>query len=165
MDIALNCSPDSILLLMNLEERDDVIENCCEAINSKIGKAQRLDVPVHVIFTKADRVLSNIINKADRKTVELTQADYTEHIEAAIDIMENSIEGYLSHLMESSATWLSIRYLEEKIDPIQCALKEVTSPLIEKFTRNGLYRKMGNHLLIQEEFMEEVWFVIMKIFK
>ena len=47
-----------------------------------------------MIFTKADRVLSNIINKADRKTVELTQADYTEHIEAAIDIMENSIEGY-----------------------------------------------------------------------
>ncbi len=146
LDIALNCSPDSILLLMNLEERDDVIENCCEAINSKIGKAQRLDVPVHVIFTKADRVLSNIINKADRKTVELTQADYTEHIEAAIDIMENSIEGYLSHLMESSATWLSIRYLEEKIDPIQCALKEVTSPLIEKFTRNGLYRKINEIL-------------------
>ena len=146
LDIALNCSPDSILLLMNLEERDDVIENCCEAINSKIGKAQRLDVPVHVIFTKADRVLSNIINKADRKTVELTQADYTEHIEAAIDIMENSIEGYLSHLMESSATWLSIRYLEEKIDPIQCALKEVTSPLIEKFTRNGLYRKIDEIL-------------------
>lgn len=146
LDIALNCSPDSILLLMNLEERDDVIENCCEAINSKIGKAQRLDVPVHVIFTKADRVLSNIINKADRKTVELTQADYTEHIEAAIDIMENSIEGYLSHLMESSATWLSIRYLEEKIDPIQCALKEVTSPLIEKFTKNGLYRKIDEIL-------------------
>lgn len=146
LDIALNCSPDSILLLMNLEERGDVIENCCEAINSKIGKAQRLDVPVHVIFTKADRVLSNIINKADRETVELTQADYTEHIEAAIDIMENSIEGYLSHLMESSATWLSIRYLEEKIDPIQCALKEVASPLIEKFTRNGLYRKINEIL-------------------
>lgn len=146
LDIALNCSPDSILLLMNLEERDDVIENCCEAINSKIGKAQRLDVPVHVIFTKADRVLSNIINKADRETVELTQADYTEHIEAAINIMENSIEGYLSHLMESSATWLSIRYLEEKIDPIQCALKEVASPLIEKFTRKGLYRKIDEIL-------------------
>lgn len=146
LDIALNCSPDSILLLMNLEERGDVIENCCEAINSKIGKAQRLDVPVHVIFTKADRVLSNIINKADRETVELTQADYTEHIEAAIDLMENSIEGYLSHLMKSSATWLSIRYLEEKIDPIQCALKEVASPLIEKFTRNGLYRKINEIL-------------------
>ena len=48
--------------------------------------------------------------------------------------------------MESSATWLSIRYLEEKIDPIQCALKEVTSPLIEKFTRNGLYRKINEIL-------------------
>lgn len=146
LDIALNCNPDSILLLMNLEEHDVVIENCCEAINSKIDKAQRLDVPVHVIFTKADRVLSNIVNKADRETVELTQADYTAHIENAINTMEKSIEGYLSHLKESSATWLSIRYLEEKIDPIQCALKELESPFIDKFTRNGLYTKIDEIL-------------------
>ena len=75
LDIALNCSPDSILLLMNLEEKDNVIVNCCEAINTKIGKAHKLDIPINVIFTKADRVISNIINKADRDTVQLTQED------------------------------------------------------------------------------------------
>ena len=78
LDIALNCSPDSILLLMNLEERDDVIVSCCEAVNSKIGKAHKLDIPINVIFTKADRVISNIINKADRDTVQLTQEEFFE---------------------------------------------------------------------------------------
>lgn len=142
LDIALNCSPDSILLLMNLEERDDVIVSCCEAINSKIGKAKKLDIPINVIFTKADRVISNIVNKADRDTVELMQSDFTNHILTAIGSMEDDIEDYLTYLEQDSATWLSIRYMEEDIDPIQRALKELKSEKLEKFRREGLYKKI-----------------------
>lgn len=142
LDIALNCSPDSILLLMNLEERDDVIVSCCEAINSKLGRAARLDIPINVIFTKADRVISNIVNKADRDTVELTQKDFTKHIQDAIRSMEESIQDYLFYLKPESATWLSIRYLEEKIDPIQQALSELQDGYLEKFQRGGLYKKI-----------------------
>lgn len=146
LDIALNCSPDSILLLMNLEERDDVILSCCEAISSKIGKAKKLDIPINVIFTKADRVISNLINKADRETVELTQEDYKKHIIDAIASMEKSIDKYLTYLNQDSATWLSIRYLEENIDPIQMALKALGSNNIENFKRDGLYKKINTIL-------------------
>lgn len=144
LDIALNCSPDSILLLLNLEERDDVIADCCDVIGQKIGKAKKLDVPVNVIFTKADRIIGNIINKADKTTVELTQADYDKNIEGAIASMEASIENYLTKLPQESVTWLSIRYLEESIDPIQIALRNLDSAKLIKFKPKGLYKKIDS---------------------
>lgn len=144
LDIALNCSPDSILLLINLEERDDVIADCCDVIGRKIGKAKKLDVPVNVIFTKADRIIGNIINKADKITVELTQSDYDRNIEGAIVSMEESIENYLTKLPQESATWLSIRYLEESIDPIQKALRNIDSDKLIKFKPEGLYKKIDS---------------------
>lgn len=143
LDIALNCSPDSILLLMNLEERDNVIADCCTVIGEKIGKAKKLDVPVNVIFTKADRIIGNIINKADKATVELTQMDYNRNIQSAIDSMEQSIERYKTKLSQKSSTWLSIRYLEESIDPIQIALKHLQSDKLVKFKPEGLYQKIN----------------------
>lgn len=142
LDIALNCSPDSILLLMNLEEREDVIADCCDVIGEKIGRAKKLDVPVNVIFTKADRIIGNIINKAEKATVELTQDDYTRNMKRAISSMETSIERYLTKLPQNSATWLSIRYLEERIDPIQIALKTLESDKLIKFKPEGLYQKI-----------------------
>lgn len=146
LDIALNCSPDSILLLMSLEERNDVIIGCCEAVSSKIGKAKKLDIPIHVIFTKADLAISTAINNADRDRVELMQADYTKNVKNAVSALEKDMEGYLAFFEKNSATWLSVRYLEERIDPIQMALKEVDSPLVEKFKKEGLYSKINDIL-------------------
>ena len=146
LDIALNCSPDSILLLMSLEERNDVITSCCEAVSSKIGKAKKLDVPIHVIFTKADLAISTAINNADRDTVELMQADYTKNVEKAVSALEKDMEGYLAFFGEHNATWLSVRFLQENIDPIQMALREVNSPLVERFRKEGLYFKINNIL-------------------
>ena len=123
LDIALNCSPDSILLLMSLEERNDVILNCCEAVSTKIGKAKKLDIPVNVIFTKADLAINTAITRADRDTVELMQADYDKHVLNAVASLEKDMKEYLTFFDEESATWLSIRYLEEAIDPIQMALR------------------------------------------
>lgn len=142
LDIALNCNPDSILLLINLEERDDVIVESCDAIAEKLSRTTKLDVPVNVIFTKADRIISNIVNKADKSTVELRQADYNTYVESAIDTMEQSIDGYLTKLSKDNATWLSIRYLEEEIDPIQRALRLLDSDKIVKFKPEGLYRNI-----------------------
>lgn len=139
LDIALNCNPDSILLLMNLEERDDVITESCNAIAEKISKASKLDVPVNVIFTKADRIIGNIISKADKDTVILKQEDYNNHISEAILTVENSIKDYLKKLPDNNATWLSIRYLDERIDPIQIALRTANSDKIIKFKPEGLY--------------------------
>ncbi len=147
LDIALNCSPDSILLLMNLEEKDEVIIDCCEAINSRVGKAQKLDIPIYVVFTKADRVISNIVNKADRDTVELKQEDYSRNICDAIETMEKEITRYLACLKNKDSTWLSIRYMEEKIDPIQTALRSLNDDRRLKFTQDGLYEFINDMLL------------------
>ena len=156
LDIALNCSPDNIILLMSLQERDDVIFKCCEAINSKSSKAKKLGIPINVIFTKADIAISNIINKSTRDTVELMQEDYTKHIFPAISSIESKINDYISTLKEESTSWLSIRYLDENIDPIQLALNEEESDTPElkqqkyemrkHFRKEGLYKKINDIL-------------------
>ncbi len=142
LDIALNCSPDSILLLMNLEERDDVLAESCNAIEEKLFKAAKLDVPVNVIFTKADRIIGNLINKADKDTVVLKQDDYDANILYAINAMEKLIKSYLTKFPQSNVTWLSLRYLEESIDPIQLALKNQSSDRLVRFTPDGLYQNI-----------------------
>lgn len=146
LDIALNCSPDSILLLMSLEERNDVILNCCEAVSAKIGKAKKLDIPVNVIFTKADLAINTAITRADRDTVELMQADYNKHVLNAVASLEKDMKEYLALFDEESATWLSIRYLEAAIDPIQMALVAAESPLVDKFKKIGLYNEINDLL-------------------
>ncbi|GGA06328.1 hypothetical protein GCM10008018_60210 [Paenibacillus marchantiophytorum] len=142
LDIALNCSPDSILLLLNLEERDDVIAESCSAIEEKLSKASRLNVPVNVIFTKADRIIGNLINKADKDTVVIRQNNYDANILDAINMMENSIKQYLTRFSQDNLTWLSLRYLEESIDPIQLALKHHGSDRLVRFTPDGLYQNI-----------------------
>lgn len=142
LDIALNCSPDSILLLMNLEERDDVIAESCDAIAEKLSKATKLDVPVNVIFTKADRLIGNLVNKSNKETVVLKQDDYDTTILGAIESMEENIKGYLTKLPQKNGMWLSLRYLDEGIDPIQRALKNQGSDKFERFTPTGLYQNI-----------------------
>ena len=142
LDIALNCSPDSILLLLNLEERDDVIAESCDAIANKLKRAEKMNIPVHVFFTKADRILDNLIYKNNRKTVDIKQTDYDEHILEALCKVEESIGGYISRLPEESATWLTLRFKDENIDPIQMALKKSASDKAVRFTPQGLYSEV-----------------------
>lgn len=142
LDIALNCSPDSILLLLNLEERDDVIAESCDAIANKLKRAEKMNIPVHVFFTKADRILDNLIYKNNRKTVDIKQTDYDEHILEALRKVEESIGGYISRLPEESATWLTLRFKDENIDPIQMALKKSASDKAVRFTPQGLYSEV-----------------------
>lgn len=142
LDIALNCSPDSILLLINLEERNDVITESCNAIAEKLSKTVKLDVPVNILFTKADRIIGNFINKAHKDTVVLKQKDYDANILDAIDATEKLIGGYLAKLPQNNMSWLSLRYLEESIDPIQLALKNHDSEKFVRFTPDGLYQRI-----------------------
>lgn len=144
LDIALNCSPDSILLLISLEEHGKVISECCEVIGQKIGKAKKLDVPVYVIFTKPDIVIGNLVNKAERATVELKQEDYDQHIGNAISSVNEMVAGFAEKMPVENAEWLSIRYLEEAIDPIQKALKTKNPEQVARFKRTGLYEKIDN---------------------
>ena len=79
------------------------------------------------------------------------QEDYTKHIFPAISSIESKINDYISTLKEESTSWLSIRYLDENIDPIQLALNEEESDTPElkqqkyemrkHFRKEGLYKK------------------------
>lgn len=139
LDIALNCSPDSILLLLNLEERDDVIAESCDVIANKLKRAEKMDIPVNVFFTKADKILDNIVYKNDRSTVDIKQQDYDSHIMNAMEKMEKTIGKYLLKLPQESAIWLSLRFKDANIDPIQIALKNHNSDKMIRFTPQGLY--------------------------
>ncbi len=144
LDIALNRSPDSILLLLSLEENKVVVSNCCKIIGEKLGKAKKLNVPVNLIFTKPDIVIGNIINKQERNTVELTQEDYNKHIENAISSVDKMVSSFAGELPVEHVGWLSIRYLEEEIDPIQKALRVNAPTYIDRFQGTGLYDKISS---------------------
>lgn len=88
LDIALSSSPDSILFLISLDERDDVITDTCNAIAEKILKEGKTNIPVNIIFTKADRIIGNIINKSAENNFQLTQNDYDKNIAGAVEKVE-----------------------------------------------------------------------------
>lgn len=144
LDIALNCSPDSILLLLSLEENKVVVSNCCKIIGEKIGKAEKFRVPVNLIFTKPDIVIGNIINKQERNTLELTQEDYNKHIRYATTSVDEMILEFARQLTVKHKEWLSMRYLEEEIDPIQKAVRINASKHIDRFQGTGLYDKISS---------------------
>ncbi|WZL80633.1 hypothetical protein QBE53_12565 [Vallitaleaceae bacterium 9-2] len=144
LDVALNCSPDSILLLLSLEERDDILAESCKAIKDKLLKAKKMDIPINVIFTKADRIIGNKIykkkNSRNDSNVELSQEDYDGHVLEVITEVEMDIKRYLEGISSQSVNWLSLRYLEEKIDPVQKALRNNMDDRIDNFKPIGLYK-------------------------
>ena len=139
LDIALNCSPDSIMLLLNLEERDDTILESCDAIAEKMKRADKMQIPIHVLFTKADKLIDSLIYNVPRETVVIRQTDYNDNILGAIEKVEKSVDRYLARLPKESVTWLSLRYKEVDIDPIQKALSVNAPDEVIRFTPQGLY--------------------------
>lgn len=157
IDIALNYNPDNILLLISLVEREDVIENCCNKIVKKVNDISKekkntfavkentdetYRIPIRVLFTKADIFISNIVNKEIRNSIILKQTDYNKYIENVIYRIENSIARYTRKLNKEDTDWLSLRYLEYTIDPIQIALKQYMPDKLSKFQPEGLYQKI-----------------------
>lgn len=138
LDVALSTIPDSIMLLLNLEERDKTLSESCEAIEKKLREASKLDVPVRILLTKADRIIESKIN-ANKEAVSIQLTDYESHILPAIEEVENLSKGYYELFPEQKVDWLSLRYHEEKIDPIQLSLKKLGSEQIHRFTPEGLY--------------------------
>lgn len=144
LDLALKSSPDSILLLINLEERDDVIAKSCSAVADKLRRMERMDIPVHVFFTKADRILENIINKKEESALILTQEDYDRNMPQALEKMEAAIGTYLEAMPHNSAAWISLRYKEKEIDPVQTALHKCRPDQAARFMPAGLYQNIEN---------------------
>lgn len=147
LEIAVACNPDAILFLMSLEEREDVIAEVCRAIQERSQRKNDTAIPKNIIFTKPDWFISNIINKENRETVVLTQADYSANIDTAISKVDQKIARIVDTLISpDDYTWLSLRYLDEEIDPIQRALKETENDKYLRFKPEGLYGIMMEHV-------------------
>lgn len=147
LEIAVASNPDAILFLLSLEEREDVIAEACRAIQERSQRKNDTAIPKNIIFTKPDRFISNIINKASRETVELTQTDYNTYIDEATDKVDQRIASIVNAFISpDDYTWLSLRYLEESIDPIQMALKGAESEKLRRFKPEGLYDIMTSHV-------------------
>lgn len=147
LEVAIATNPDAILFLLSLEEREDVIAEACRTIQERCQRKNDTAIPKNIIFTKPDRFISNIINRESRETVELTQNDYINYIDEATSKVDKKIESIVnSFISPSDYTWLSLRYLEEGIDPIQLALKERESEKLARFKPEGLYDIMTKHV-------------------
>lgn len=139
LDIALNCNPDSILVLLSLEERDDILERSMDAISTRFARAKTLKVPIHVLYTKADKLIETIIYRKPRKDVEIRQEDYDKYVSEAIKELEKKLDIYGHRLSIADWHWLSLRFKEESMDPIQVALKGDEEAL-SHFTSEGFYK-------------------------
>lgn len=147
LEIAVASNPDAILFLLSLEEREDVIAEACRAIQERSQRKNDTAIPKNIIFTKPDRFISNIINKESRETVELTQADYNAYIDDATEKVDKKIASIVNAFISpDDYIWLSLRYLEESIDPIQMALKDTGSEKLMRFKPEGLYDIMTDHV-------------------
>lgn len=140
LETALNCKADVILFLMSLEERDDTQAECCKAVQEKIEglKKKGLDIPVHVLYTKADRILENMIAKKNKDDLYISQKTYDANILAVIEELQAMVDEYSGMIPKEEVEWLSMRYLAES--PILKALEDAS--LRRHFEPEGLFEKI-----------------------
>lgn len=141
LEIALNCKADTILFLMSLEERDDILTECCKALKEKreeLKKKSNLDLSVYLLFTKADRIVENLINKRNKGDLYITQATYDNNIDAVIEDIKAMMDRFSDMIPKEEVGWLSMRYFKDSY--IVKALKEES--LRRNFEPEGLFEKI-----------------------
>lgn len=116
LEVALNCKADTILFLLSLDERDDTLTECCKALAEKkdeLIKKRNLDIPVYVLFTKADRIVENLINKRNAGKLYIDENTYSENIQSVLTNIEEMVNLYADVLPKEEVGWLSMRYLKD----------------------------------------------------
>ncbi len=116
MEAALNCKADAILFLLNLEDRDDSLAECCRALVEKkaeLMKKSHLNISVYVLFTKADRKVENLINKRNTGGLYIDEETYVQNIQEVLSDLEKMVNEYADMLPQKEVGWLSMRYLKD----------------------------------------------------
>ncbi|MEK4701975.1 hypothetical protein MKX47_20980 [Solibacillus sp. FSL R7-0668] len=139
---AFSYDTDSILILISLIEREDVIKTSLEAIYNKLDdlkKRKSIEKPVYILFTKADDFIENKVSMKKSKLA-ITQEDYYNFTLQAIEEIEEEIGvwGDKSKLPFVNTYWVSMRYKDLKIDPIQQAV-EGNEEWLSRLNPKGLY--------------------------
>lgn len=138
LEIGMNYHSNSILILFSLEERNDVLKKSCSLISEKIDKAIKYGIPIYVVFTKADKIIETKIT-LNKEGLVLKQDDFNNKIFSTIKELNEEVEKIASSIPRCKSRWLSLRYLESDMDPIQMALKEESEYTV-RFKPKGLYQ-------------------------
>ncbi len=115
LEAALNCKADTILFLMSLDERDDILKDCCKALAEKKDELNKrnLNIPVYVLFSKADRMVENLINKHNAGKLYIDEDSYSKNIQSVLTEIEKMVELYAEDLPKEEVDWISMRYLKD----------------------------------------------------
>lgn len=138
LEIGMNYHANSILILFSLEERDDVLKKSCSIISEKMAKANKFGVPIYVVFTKADEIIETKIS-LNKKGLVLTQDDFNYQISNTIEQLNTEVKNIVTAIPKCKSRWLSLRYRDQNMDPIQLALKEESEYTL-RFQPKGLYQ-------------------------
>ncbi|MDH6671241.1 GTP-binding protein EngB required for normal cell division [Paenibacillus sp. LBL] len=138
LEIGLNYRADSLLILFSLEERNDVLMSSCNLIAEKMEKNGKLQMPVHVLFTKADKLIETKID-LNKEGLKLTQKDYNKQIFSAIKEVDDLVRNISGNIPECTSKWISLRYRDEDLDPIQIALRD-NNDAKKLFQPEGMYQ-------------------------
>lgn len=143
LDAAFKYNTDSILILLNLKEREDNLDSFIQSINRKLNNYNKNKAkhqkPLNVLFTNADLVIEQKVNVKKLK-LSITKEDYSKYVPESILEMEEEIKTKGSKIQAdlSKINWLSLFYKDSEIDPIQLALKD-SGLISKKFQPEGLY--------------------------
>lgn len=144
LEAALNCKADTILFLLSLDDRDDTLTECCKALAEKkdeLLKKRNLDIPVYVIFTKADRMVENLINKRNAGKLYIDEDTYSENIKSVLTDIEKMVDLYADALPQEEVSWLSMRYLKDSY--VSKVLKDDNRK--RNFEPEGLFEKIVDY--------------------
>lgn len=144
LEVALNCKADAVLYLMSLEEDDITLEACSKALAEKqeaLRKTGKLNVRFNILYTKADRIVENMISNNRKDGALVINADtYSENIETVLETLEKMIGRYSVGLSSDSVGYGSMRFVENSL--IEKALEN--DDRRKNFEPEGIFDKISD---------------------
>lgn len=157
IDRAFAKSVNGIILLINLEEREDTIRSICEGINEKINKLKN-NSDIYILFSKGDKLAESKIDKK-KYNLKTSQDDYDREIEGILNEISDSVEAY-SKMIDSNIAgmrWQSLSYKHQDIDSRIIAIRKNNKFSDEEkveyekhFSPDGLFEFIINALYEQQ---------------
>lgn len=111
---------DLILVLLNLEDRDDTIRPLIVMLDEITKKHGRRQVPIKILFTKADKLIETKVTQLTSSLI-VSQEDYDRFTTQAVKEVGDTVKTFSEMIEHCDASWLSLRYRDP--DPIQIAIK------------------------------------------
>jgi hypothetical protein len=123
LEAGLAYHADLILVLLNLEDRDDTIKSLCDMLGELTKKHGSRGVPIKILFTKADKLIETKVSQLTTNLI-VSQEDYDLFALRAVKEVGDTVKMFAEMIEHCDASWLSLRYRNP--DPIQIAINNNT---------------------------------------